>query len=100
MAEILAATYSPHTTSMTKDADLAARAIVLWQMFFGELIYSSMMGQGSRALEYVRGQEPLMGWRIAVVTPIAITMAVLLFCMAIVMGYMIWANRRGVVLAP
>jgi hypothetical protein len=89
MEEILAAAYSSNTTSMITDATFIAKAVALRQRFFGELIYSSLMSQETPDLENVRGQKASIAQRIAVVTPVASTMAALLLCTAVFMSYMV-----------
>jgi hypothetical protein len=92
MEEILAAAYSSNTTSMITDTTFTAKAVALRQRFFGELIYSSLMSQKTPDLENVRSQKASIEQRIAVVTPVASTMAALLLCTAAPMSYMVWAT--------
>jgi hypothetical protein len=92
MIELLEASYSFNATSMFEDTALAAKSVAIRQRFFGELLYSSLINQDSPVIENIVGQQTSIEQRIVVVTPVAITIAVLLVCMSIFMGYMVWAT--------
>lgn len=82
--------YSFNTTAMLQDSTIAAQASRLRARFFFELLFSSVTGQQSPALEDVAGQRTLLERRVVVVSEVAITLAVLFFCLAIYLAYLAW----------
>ncbi|KAF2129747.1 hypothetical protein P153DRAFT_366257 [Dothidotthia symphoricarpi CBS 119687] len=90
LTENLQTYFSFNYTAMLHDSTLAEQATRLRARFFGELLFSSVTEQNSPVFESVIGQRIVLERRIVVVTEVAVSLAVLFFCLACYLCYTIW----------